>query len=143
MASVFAPVVRGGGKRVGGPRLGEISTVKMPHEIKTAIFYALKNEMLGDIKNLSEADLREHLSLIEELILDQPHAQLLIMMRIMEDEEVFRGISDRVVKMAAPAEVDEIKARVLAYYEYVSQAMEKRANVVPYLAQVFEFPNHA
>jgi hypothetical protein len=65
------------------------------------------------------------------------------MMRIMEDEEVFRGISDRVVKMAAPAEVDEIKARVLAYYEYVSQAMEKRANVVPYLAQVFEFPNHA
>ena len=116
--------------------------MKMPNELKAAIFYALKNEMLEDINNLSEADLREHLCIIEELILDQPHAQLLLMIHIMEDQEVFRDISDRIVKMATPGEAEEIKARVLAYYEYASQALEKRANVVPPSAEVLQFPNH-
>ena len=110
-------------------RLGETSTVKMPHELKTAIFYALKSEMLAEIDNLSAADLREHLRLIEELIVDQTAAQLSMMVRIMEDNEVFRDINERIVQTALPAEAEEIKARVLAYYEYVSQAVEKRANV--------------
>src|SRR5215510_4990212 len=111
----------GRGRRAGGPRrIEEISTVKMPHELKTAIFYALKNEMLEDIQNLSEADLREHLSIIEELILDRPKAQLMMMSRILEDEEALRDISNRIVNTALPAEVEEIKVRVLAYYEYVS-----------------------
>jgi len=114
--------------------------VKMPHELKTAIFYALKNEMLADIQNLSEADLREHLSIIEELILDRPKAQLMMMSRILEDEEAFRDISDRIVNTALPAEVEEIKVRVLAYYEYVSRAVEKRANAMPLSG--LEFPNH-
>ncbi len=116
--------------------------MKMPHELKMAIFYALKKEMLEEFDNLTEPDLREHLGVIEDLISDEPYAQLLMMIRIMEHEEAFRHISDRVVEMAAPAEAEAIKARVLAYYEYASRAVEKRANMVPPLAQVLRFPNH-
>ncbi len=116
--------------------------MKMPHELKAAIFYALKKEMLEDIDSISEADLREHLGIMEELILDQPHAQLLMMIRIMEDEEVFRDIMDRIVKLAGPAEAEEINARVLAYHEYASRAVEKPANAVRSLAQVLQHPGH-
>lgn len=116
--------------------------MRMPRELKAAIFQALKNEMLDEINSFSEADLREHLGLIEDLILDEPHSQLVMMSRIMENQEVFREISDYIAKRAAPAEVEEVKANVLAYYDYVSQTLEKQSMVQP-STEVFEFPNHA
>lgn len=117
--------------------------MRMPRELKAAIFHALKNEMLDEFNSLSESDLRENLGLIEALILDEPHAQLLMMIRIMEDQEVFREISDSIVKMAAPAAVEDVKADVLAYYGYVSQTREAQANVVQTSADVLELSNHA
>jgi hypothetical protein len=115
----------------------------MPRELKAAIFHALKNEMLDEFNSLSESDLRENLGLIEALISDEPHAQLLMMIRIMEDQEVFHEISDSIVRMAAPAAVEDVKANVLAYYGYVWQTREAQANAVQTSAEVLELSNHA
>ncbi len=117
--------------------------MRMPRELKAAIFRALKHEMLGEIDSLSESDLRENLGIIEALISDEPHAQLLMMIRIMEDQEVFREISDSIVNMAAPAAVEDAKANVLAYYGYVSQAWEAQANPARTSADVLALSKHA
>lgn len=112
--------------------------MKMPRELKEAIFFTLKAELLGENDSISASKLRPYLDIMEELVLDEQAAgELPTMVRIMEDQDLLQQISDALVTIVPPTEAEEVSAKVIAYCEHVWRASKKRPS-----AEVLQFPRN-